>query len=104
KLPRLKVHEQQQRLVTTLGLRPSRPSQIILSGFDIENWSIKCLSRARGIEIFAKESDFPSGRSQKQHIVLTVNAPCRLDESLCLDFGDGRFRFGKIMNVEIEIT
>src|SRR6267143_5187624 len=72
------------------------------SGFEIKNTSIQGMGRARRIEIFAKECDLPSGGSQKQHIVLTVNAPSRLDESLCLDFADCRCRIGEGMHLEIE--
>ena len=84
-----------------VGPESCRPAN---SGLNSENWHIKRLSCARGIEIFAEESDLPAPGSKKQHIVLPVNPLCRLDESLCLDFGDGRFRIGEGMHAEIEKT
>src|SRR5712692_6191573 len=61
-------------------IRP--PDPMSSSGFEVKNTSIQRMGRARRIEIFAKECDLPSGGSQKQHIVLTGDAPSRLDESL----------------------
>ena len=71
-----------------------RPVARVSSGFETTNRRVQRLGRTHGIEIFAEERDLPSDGAQKHNIVLPVNAPSRLDESLCLDFADCRCRIG----------
>ena len=59
------------------------------SRVEAENRRVQRLGRTHGIEILTQEYDFVAGGTQEEHIVLTVDAPCRLDQALCPHF-DGR--------------
>ena len=47
------------------------------------------------IEILTQEYDFAAGGTQEEHIVLTVDAPCRLDQALCPHFNGRALGIGK---------
>ena len=59
------------------------------SRVEAENRRVQRLGRTHGIEILTQEYDFAAGGAQEEHIVLTVDAPCSLDQALCPHF-DGR--------------
>src|SRR4030095_7927319 len=59
------------------------------SGVEAENRRVQRLGRTHGIEILTQEYDFAAGGTQEEQIVLTVDAPCRLDQALCPHL-DGR--------------
>ena len=64
------------------------------SGFETKNRRVQRLGRAHGIEILAEEHDLAANSTQEDDIILAVDASRRLDETLCLHFGDRAFRIG----------
>ena len=55
-----------------------------LSRVEVENRRVPRLGRTDGVEILRQEYDFATGGTQEEHIVLTVDAPCRLDQAFAL--------------------
>ena len=71
-------------------LHISRCVARVSSGFEPKYRRIQRLGCTHRIEIFTQEGDLAADRPQEQHILLLIEAPCRLDPRLRLHFGDGR--------------
>src|SRR5439155_651452 len=66
------------------------------------NWKIHRFGRAHRIEILADECNLPVGCADKNHVVLSINAPGRFDDSLHLDLANCACRILDWVNCEIE--
>jgi len=66
------------------------------------NWKAHRFGRSHRIEILADECYLPVGYAEKNHIILSINAPGRFDDPLRLYLADCTRRILEWVNSEIE--
>ena len=66
------------------------------------NWKVHRFGRAHRIEILADQCNLPVGHADKNHVVLSINAPGRFDDPLRLDLANCACRILEWVNCQIE--
>ena len=92
------------RGVTVLILRVLARSQPVFmySGLETNNRKVHRFGRANRIEILAEKYDLAVGGTQKDCVILSIEAPGRFDDTLRFDLADCACRILKGMDREVE--
>src|SRR4029077_4887330 len=84
------------RLVTPFG------NHLNSSRCETGNWKVHRFGCAHWVEILAKKHDLALGGTQKDYVILTIDAPGRFDHSFRFDLCDCACRIVKWMDRGVE--